>query len=97
VRRVAALALAVVLLTGCEGLLDRTDGGMDGRASRALRAQVAAIEYAIAGHNLPAASEGLVHLRDTTVRWTAEGKISEGRAVQILGAADAVERSLAGE
>jgi hypothetical protein len=64
-------------------------------AAARLQSQVAAIEYAIAGGNIPAAEDGLERLRQTTEGLAENGGVSDRRAVLIDEAIEGVEESLA--
>lgn len=86
--RAAAVAVVSVVLTGL--VLTGCGGGSseDGRATERLKAQVAAVEYAVAGGDYDAARQGLNRIRATTIRLTDRGHIDSLRATEIL---DAVE------
>lgn len=83
----AALALAAALLFSACG----DDDTEEGRAEQRLQAQVAAVEYAVAGGDYDAARQGLNRIRATTIRFADRGHLDALRATEILDAVEATD------
>ena len=87
IRRLAPLALAVVLLSACGS----DSPAIDEDASRALQFQVQAIRDSAEAFDPAGVEQGLADVRASVAQMKEEDQISDDRAAEILAAASDVE------